>query len=82
DKGRTKEKVEKAKIDKSAQVQGRQAESRVEIYKIDMDHASKVLNMQEDELLGIKCSKAFPLLVVMIPLLVHFATINAKVFHC
>nr|GEX89057.1 hypothetical protein [Tanacetum cinerariifolium] len=69
-------KVEKAKIDKSAQVQGRQAESRVEIYKIDMDHASKVLSMQKDELLGIKCSKAFPLLVMMIPLLVHFATVK------
>nr|GEU34289.1 xylulose kinase-1 [Tanacetum cinerariifolium] len=39
----------KAKEDKVAgndQVQGRQAE----IYKIDMDHASKVLSMQEDEL--------------------------------
>nr|GFC85569.1 hypothetical protein [Tanacetum cinerariifolium] len=31
-------KVEKAKIDESAQVQGRQAESQAEIYKIDMDH--------------------------------------------
>nr|GEX63366.1 hypothetical protein [Tanacetum cinerariifolium] len=67
-------KVEKAKIDESAQVQGRQAESQAEIYKIDMDHASKVLSMQEDELLGIKCSKAFPLLV-------NFATVSAKVFH-
>nr|GEW83507.1 hypothetical protein [Tanacetum cinerariifolium] len=28
---------------------GRQAESHAEIYKIDMDHASKVLSMQEDE---------------------------------
>nr|GEW50511.1 hypothetical protein [Tanacetum cinerariifolium] len=37
------------KVDKSAQVQGRQAESQAEIYKIDMDHASKVLSMQEDE---------------------------------
>nr|GEZ71649.1 hypothetical protein [Tanacetum cinerariifolium] len=41
--------VEKAKVDKSAQVQGRQAESQAEIYKIDMDHANKVLSMQEDE---------------------------------
>nr|GEX27159.1 putative ribonuclease H-like domain-containing protein [Tanacetum cinerariifolium] len=71
-------KVEKVKIDKSAQVQGRQAKSQAEIYKIDMDHASKVLSMQKDELLGIKCSKAFPLLVMMIPLLVHFTTIRSN----
>nr|GEY66240.1 hypothetical protein [Tanacetum cinerariifolium] len=41
--------VEEAKVDKSAQDQGRQAESQAEIYKIDMDHANKVLSMQEDE---------------------------------
>nr|GEV21227.1 E-beta-farnesene synthase [Tanacetum cinerariifolium] len=41
--------VEKAKVDESAQVQRRQAESQAEIYKIDMDHANKVLSMQEDE---------------------------------
>nr|GEX24065.1 hypothetical protein [Tanacetum cinerariifolium] len=38
-------KEEEAKVVKDDQVQGRQAE----IYKIDMDHASKVLSMQEDE---------------------------------
>nr|GEX16341.1 reverse transcriptase domain-containing protein [Tanacetum cinerariifolium] len=42
-------KVEEDKVDESAQVQGRQAESQAEIYKIDMDHALKVLSMQEDE---------------------------------
>nr|GEV36415.1 hypothetical protein [Tanacetum cinerariifolium] len=42
-------KVEEAKVDKSAQVQGRQAESQAEIYKINMDHANKVLSMQEDK---------------------------------
>nr|GEZ71109.1 hypothetical protein [Tanacetum cinerariifolium] len=42
-------KVEEAKVDESAQVQGRQAESHAEIYKINMDHALKVLSMQEDE---------------------------------
>nr|GFC70784.1 hypothetical protein [Tanacetum cinerariifolium] len=42
-------KVEEAKVDESAQFQGRQAESQAEIYKIDMDHANKVLSMQEDE---------------------------------
>nr|GFA98322.1 hypothetical protein [Tanacetum cinerariifolium] len=41
--------VEEAKFDESAQDQGRQAESQAEIYKIDMDHANKVLSMQEDE---------------------------------
>nr|GEV09495.1 hypothetical protein [Tanacetum cinerariifolium] len=42
-------KVEEAKVDESAQVQRRQAKSQAEIYKIDMDHALKVLSMQEDE---------------------------------
>nr|GEU91050.1 hypothetical protein [Tanacetum cinerariifolium] len=36
-------KVEEAKVVENDQVQGRQAESQAEIYKIDMDHASKVL---------------------------------------
>nr|GEW82853.1 hypothetical protein [Tanacetum cinerariifolium] len=35
--------VEEAKVDESAQDQGRQAESQAEIYKIDMDLANKVL---------------------------------------
>nr|GFC25860.1 hypothetical protein [Tanacetum cinerariifolium] len=42
-------KVEEAKVDESAQIQGRQAESQAKIYKTNMDHASKVLSMQEDE---------------------------------
>nr|GEV31224.1 hypothetical protein [Tanacetum cinerariifolium] len=42
-------KVKEAKVDESAQVQGRQAESHAKIYKIEMDHANKVLSMQEDE---------------------------------
>nr|GEZ96317.1 hypothetical protein [Tanacetum cinerariifolium] len=42
-------KVEEAKVVESAQVQGRQAESQAEIYKIDMDHANKVLSMHEAE---------------------------------
>nr|GEZ15905.1 hypothetical protein [Tanacetum cinerariifolium] len=41
--------IKEAKVDESAQDQGRQAESQAEIYKIDMDHANKVLSMQEDE---------------------------------
>nr|GEW27639.1 putative ribonuclease H-like domain-containing protein [Tanacetum cinerariifolium] len=39
-------KAEEAKVAGDDQVQERQAE----VYKIDMDHASKVLSMQEDEL--------------------------------
>nr|GFB06531.1 hypothetical protein [Tanacetum cinerariifolium] len=41
--------AEEAKVDESAQVQGRQAEYQAKIYKIDMDHTNKVLSMQEDE---------------------------------
>nr|GEW10791.1 hypothetical protein [Tanacetum cinerariifolium] len=41
--------VKKDKVDESAKDQARQAESQAEIYKIDMDHANKVLSMQEDE---------------------------------
>nr|GEW01523.1 hypothetical protein [Tanacetum cinerariifolium] len=44
-----KEEDKEANVVESAQVQGRQAESQAEIYKIDMDHASKVLSMHEDE---------------------------------
>nr|GEW74223.1 hypothetical protein [Tanacetum cinerariifolium] len=40
-----KKKAEEVKVAGDDQVQGRQAK----IYKIDMDHASKVLSMQEDE---------------------------------
>nr|GEW36222.1 hypothetical protein [Tanacetum cinerariifolium] len=38
--------VEEAKIDESAQDQGRQVESQAKIYKIDMDHANKVLSIR------------------------------------
>nr|GEY11991.1 hypothetical protein [Tanacetum cinerariifolium] len=42
-------KEEVAKAVENDQVQGRQAESQAKIYKIDMDHDSKVLSMQENE---------------------------------
>nr|GEX07803.1 hypothetical protein [Tanacetum cinerariifolium] len=42
-------KEEEANVVEDDQVQGRQAESQAEIYKIDLNHASKVLSMQEDE---------------------------------
>nr|GFA29259.1 hypothetical protein [Tanacetum cinerariifolium] len=41
--------VEEAKVDECAQDQGKQAESQAEIYKIEMDHANKVLSMQKDK---------------------------------
>nr|GFA91899.1 hypothetical protein [Tanacetum cinerariifolium] len=41
--------VKDVHVKKSAQDQGRIAESQAEIYKIDLDHANKVLSMQEDE---------------------------------
>nr|GEV09034.1 xylulose kinase-1 [Tanacetum cinerariifolium] len=39
-----------AKIKESVDVQGRQAESQAQIYQIDLEHADKVLSMQDDEL--------------------------------
>nr|GEW80457.1 hypothetical protein [Tanacetum cinerariifolium] len=45
-----KEVVVDAKIEVSADVQGRQAESQAQIYQIDLEHADKVLSMQDDEL--------------------------------
>nr|GEX67629.1 hypothetical protein [Tanacetum cinerariifolium] len=42
--------VEKsADVEDNADIQGRKVESRAEIYKIDMEHAKKVLSMQEEE---------------------------------
>nr|GEX73121.1 hypothetical protein [Tanacetum cinerariifolium] len=38
-----------ARIEESADVQGRQAKSQAQIYKIDLEHAKKVLSMQEEE---------------------------------
>nr|GEV05119.1 hypothetical protein [Tanacetum cinerariifolium] len=41
--------VKEVHVEESAQDQGRTAESQAEIYKIDLDHANKVLSMQEDK---------------------------------
>nr|GEX54187.1 hypothetical protein [Tanacetum cinerariifolium] len=42
--------VEKsADVDESADVQERKAESQAQIYQIDLEHADKVLSMQDDE---------------------------------
>nr|GEZ10818.1 hypothetical protein [Tanacetum cinerariifolium] len=38
-----------AKVDESVDIQGRQVESQAEIYKINLDHANKVLSIQKDE---------------------------------
>nr|GEX36615.1 ribonuclease H-like domain, reverse transcriptase, RNA-dependent DNA polymerase [Tanacetum cinerariifolium] len=42
--------VKDAEIEESADVQGRQAESQAQIYQIDLEHADKVLSMQEDDI--------------------------------
>nr|GEW32283.1 hypothetical protein [Tanacetum cinerariifolium] len=43
--------VEKdTEIEENADVQGRQAESQAQIYKIDLEYADKVLSIQDDEL--------------------------------
>nr|GEV02487.1 retrovirus-related Pol polyprotein from transposon TNT 1-94 [Tanacetum cinerariifolium] len=42
--------VQDADVEDSAHDQGRQEESQAEIYKIDLDHANKVLSMQEEEI--------------------------------
>nr|GEY73979.1 hypothetical protein [Tanacetum cinerariifolium] len=39
-----------AEIKESAYVQGRQAKSQAQIYQIDLEHADKVLSMQDDEI--------------------------------
>nr|GFA13674.1 hypothetical protein [Tanacetum cinerariifolium] len=44
-----KEVAEDAKVNENVDIHRRQAESQAEIYKIDLDHANKVLSMQEDE---------------------------------
>nr|GEX88819.1 hypothetical protein [Tanacetum cinerariifolium] len=41
--------VHDAEMEESADVQGRQAESQAQIYHIDLEHANKVLSMQDDE---------------------------------
>nr|GEW45481.1 hypothetical protein [Tanacetum cinerariifolium] len=41
--------VKDAEIEKSADVQERQAESQAQIYQIDLKHADKVLSMQDNE---------------------------------
>nr|GEU95139.1 hypothetical protein [Tanacetum cinerariifolium] len=38
-----------AKVDESVDIQERQVESQAKIYKIDLEHAQKVLSMQEDK---------------------------------
>nr|GEU30288.1 zf-CCHC domain-containing protein/UBN2 domain-containing protein [Tanacetum cinerariifolium] len=41
--------VQDADVEESADIQGMQAESQVQIYQIDLEHANKVLSMQDDE---------------------------------
>nr|GEW73459.1 integrase, catalytic region, zinc finger, CCHC-type, peptidase aspartic, catalytic [Tanacetum cinerariifolium] len=46
---RAKEVAKDAKVDESVDIQGRKVKSQAEIYKIDLDHANKVLSIQEDK---------------------------------
>nr|GEU46941.1 xylulose kinase-1 [Tanacetum cinerariifolium] len=41
--------VQDAEIEESSDVHGRQSESQVQIYQINLEHADKVLSMQDDE---------------------------------
>nr|GFD21280.1 hypothetical protein [Tanacetum cinerariifolium] len=43
-----------AEIKESADIQGRQAESQAQTYQIDLEHADKVLSMQDDEVEPVK----------------------------
>nr|GEU81786.1 hypothetical protein [Tanacetum cinerariifolium] len=45
-----KEVVVDAEIEESTDVQGRQAETQAQIYQTDLEHADKVLSIQDDEL--------------------------------
>nr|GEV83136.1 xylulose kinase-1 [Tanacetum cinerariifolium] len=42
--------VKDAEIEESSDVQGRKAESQAQIYQIDLEHADKVLSMQDDDI--------------------------------
>nr|GEW25329.1 hypothetical protein [Tanacetum cinerariifolium] len=42
--------LEEVEVEENADVQGRPEESQAQIYKIDLEHADKVLSMQDDEL--------------------------------
>nr|GFD29742.1 hypothetical protein [Tanacetum cinerariifolium] len=47
--------VEKiAEIKENVDFQGRQAESQAQIYQIDLEHADKILSIQDDEVEPIK----------------------------
>nr|GFA32196.1 hypothetical protein [Tanacetum cinerariifolium] len=41
--------LEDVEVEKNADVQGRQEESQAKVYHIDLEHADKVLSMQDDE---------------------------------
>nr|GEU98278.1 putative ribonuclease H-like domain-containing protein [Tanacetum cinerariifolium] len=45
--------AKEAEIEKDADVQGRPEESQAQIYKIDLEHANKVLSIQDDERKGV-----------------------------
>nr|GEU60633.1 hypothetical protein [Tanacetum cinerariifolium] len=52
-----------AKIDESANVQGRQAESQAQIYQINLEHANKVLSMQDDKVEPVELQKVVEVVI-------------------
>nr|GEV37314.1 hypothetical protein [Tanacetum cinerariifolium] len=68
--------VQDAEIEESLDVQGRQAESQVQIYQIDLEHADKVLSMQDDEVEPAKLQEVVE--VVTTPKLITKAVIAAS----
>nr|GEU55216.1 hypothetical protein [Tanacetum cinerariifolium] len=73
--------VEKdAEIEENVDVQGRQAESQDQIYKIDLEHDDKVLSMQDDELEPAKLKEVVELVTtakLMTEVVTAAATITA-----
>nr|GEV15533.1 hypothetical protein [Tanacetum cinerariifolium] len=49
--------VQDAEIEESSDVQGRKAESQAQIYQIDLEHADKVLSMQDDDIVPVELQK-------------------------
>nr|GEZ35721.1 ribonuclease H-like domain-containing protein [Tanacetum cinerariifolium] len=70
-----KEVAEDTMVDKNVDIQGRQAESQAKIYKIDLDHANKVLSMQRMKLSQLKSKKYA--IITTVEAQVHDVTLTA-----
>nr|GEW11549.1 RNA-directed DNA polymerase, eukaryota [Tanacetum cinerariifolium] len=72
--------LENVESEKDVDVQGRQAESQSQIYKIDLEHVAKVLSMQDDELEPAKLKEVVEVVTtakLMIKVVTAAATITA-----